>query len=275
MKEEELMERQEMIQNKQDVIEDQLIEIQDLQDQLAEKVLQEQQKEVEPPLEEMTEEDLMQKLIKKRKQKKDRGNQFIGDLKQKIYDAINKQKIFHNKEKEIVRVNAFTELYSQFSTSFNNLNFGNDQKIQKAMEKFVKSIQGIKDKRIQKIEASKGKDGQINYKVLIKKYILAIEGRAKDYFDLLKRLAQRYDMAIVHQLREQTAFLLKVQDIFLEFNNVLNILSNNELMANVNQWFDDLIILIDLYSQDVAHIDQEISVIEAQLKKVKAKSVAI
>jgi hypothetical protein len=29
----------------------------------------------------MTEEDLMQKLIKKRKQKKDRGNQFIGDLK--------------------------------------------------------------------------------------------------------------------------------------------------------------------------------------------------
>jgi hypothetical protein len=39
MKEEELMERQEMIQNKQDVIEDQLIEIQDLQDQLAEKVL--------------------------------------------------------------------------------------------------------------------------------------------------------------------------------------------------------------------------------------------
>jgi hypothetical protein len=57
------------------------------------------------------------------------------------------------------------------------------------MEKFVKSIQGIKDKRIQKIEASKGKDGQINYKVLIKKYILAIEGRAKDDFDLLKRLA--------------------------------------------------------------------------------------
>jgi hypothetical protein len=41
-------------------------------------------------------------------------------------------------------------------------------------------------------------------------------------------------MAIVHQLREQTAFLLKVQDIFLEFNNVLNILSNNELMTNVN-----------------------------------------
>jgi len=57
------------------------------------------------------------------------------------------------------------------------------------MEKFHQRIQGIKDKRIQKIDASKGKDGQINYKVVIKKYILAIEGRAKDYFDLLKRLS--------------------------------------------------------------------------------------
>jgi hypothetical protein len=85
-------------------------------------------------------------------------------------------------------VNAFTELYSQFNTSFNNLNIDGQPRIQKAMETFHKGMKGINDKRIQKIEPS-GKDGNINYKALIKKYILAIEGRAKDYFDLLKRLS--------------------------------------------------------------------------------------
>lgn len=60
----------------------------------------------------MNEDSLQTLLIKKRQQKKDRGTKFLGDLKQKIYDAINKQKIFHNKEKEVARVNAFTELYS-------------------------------------------------------------------------------------------------------------------------------------------------------------------
>ncbi len=122
MREIELMEKQEAIQKKQDLIEDQVEEIQELQDQLQEKMMQEEKKEVEPPLEEMTEEDLQIKIIRKRKEKKDRGHTFIGDLKQKIYDAINKQKIFHNKDKEIVRVNAFTELYGQFNSSFNNLN---------------------------------------------------------------------------------------------------------------------------------------------------------
>jgi hypothetical protein len=77
----------------------------------------------------MNEESLQSLLIKKRQQKKDRGNKFLGDLKQHLYDAINKQKIFHNKDKEVARVNAFTELYSQFSTSFNNLNTDNNPKV--------------------------------------------------------------------------------------------------------------------------------------------------
>ena len=71
------------------------------------------------------------------------------------------------------------------------------------MEEYCRAMQKIDDKRIQKIEAGKGRDGTINYKALIKKYILAIENRAKDYFDLLKRLTQRYDMAIVMQVRQQ------------------------------------------------------------------------
>lgn len=62
-------------------------------------------------------------------------------------------------------------------------------RVQKAMEEFCKGMQKVDDKRIQKIEAGSAKDGKINYKALIKKYILAIENRAKDYFDLLKRLA--------------------------------------------------------------------------------------
>jgi hypothetical protein len=56
------------------------------------------------------------------------------------------------------------------------------------MEKFHNKVQKINDKRIKKIEITKNKDGTINYKALVKKYILAIENRAKDYFDLLKRL---------------------------------------------------------------------------------------
>lgn len=162
-----------------------------------------------------------------------------------------------------MRVNAFTELYGQFNSSFNNLNVDGQPRVQKAMEEFCKGMQKVDDKRIQKIETGKGKDGNINYKALIKKYILAIENRAKDYFDLLKRLAQRYDMAIVMQCRQQTAFLLDVQAHFMKFNDTMNILSNNDLFNNVNVWFQDLITLVDSYTKDVDRLDGEISVLEA------------
>ncbi len=123
------------------------------------------------------------------------------------------------------------------------------------MEEYCRAMQKIDDKRIQKIEAGKGRDGTINYKALIKKYILAIENRAKDYFDLLKRLTQRYDMAIVMQVRQHTGFLLEGQAIFMKFNDTMNILSNNDLFNNVNIWFQQLIALIDSYTQDIDRLD--------------------
>lgn len=79
-------------------------------------------------------------------------------------------------------------------------------------------------------------------------------------------------MALVMQTRQQTAFLLSVQDIFMKFNDVMNILSNNDLFNNVNEWFDDLIALVDAYTQDIEHIDGEISVLEVQLKTLVPRS---
>jgi hypothetical protein len=56
----------------------------------------------------------------------------------------------------------------------------------------------------------------------------------------------------------------------MTFNDTMNILSNNDLMTNVNLWFEDLISLIDSYSIDIETKDGEINVLETQLKKIKA-----
>lgn len=53
-------------------------------------MFQEAERSKEPALEEMTEEDIQIRIIKKKKEKKEIGTKFIGDLKQRIYDAINK-----------------------------------------------------------------------------------------------------------------------------------------------------------------------------------------
>ena len=63
--------------------------------------------------------------------------------------------------------------------------------------------------------------------------------------------------------------------IFMKFNDTMNILSNNDLFNNVNVWFEDLIALVDSYTQDIDRIDGEVSILEVQLKKVKAAGTGI
>lgn len=77
-----------------------------------------------------------------------------------IYDAINNKKIFWNKEKEIVRVNSFTQVYSQFVSAFVQIDLTNE--IKRGCKTFIDNVKKLDDKRFNKIQVSKERSGEIN-----------------------------------------------------------------------------------------------------------------
>ena len=69
---------------------------------------------------------------------------------------------------------------------------------------FIEDVKGLNDKRFNKIQVSKERSGEVNLQATSKKYVLAIESRAKDYFDILKRIIKNFDISLVSSLKEST-----------------------------------------------------------------------
>lgn len=98
----------------------------------------------------------------------------------------------------------------------------------------------MKDRLLMKVKPSTNFDGSIKFHPTTKKYLKQLSMRIKRWFQNIKELLQNYDTKLIVKLKEETIQLIKIQKELIDFNNKVNLLSNDGLFDNVYKWMQEL-----------------------------------